>query len=136
MVLPHFTKNLNELVTLQDKWLYTFRHLAELSDVPSPFAEAVFSHLFAIAELARFDPKDQQSYEDSLKALRDLHNSEQTARLEGLQEGEQIGLEKGELQGKRKTALKMLAKGMEVESVAELVELPLETVQACQRGEG
>ena len=87
VVLPRFTKGLDELATLQDKWLYTFRHLSDMSDVPTPFHEGIFRRLFAIAELARFDPKERHRYEESLKYLRDLKNSEHTARLEGKQEG-------------------------------------------------
>ncbi len=129
-----YTKGLDELVTLQDKWLYTFRHLAEMSDVPSPFTEAVFRHLFAIAELARFDPKDRQSYEESLKYLRDLRNSEQTARLEG----EQIGLEKGEHIGKqnnaREVAIRLFKLGtFELSQIAEIAGLTREEVEQLQQ---
>lgn len=144
VVLPRFTKTLGELESLQDKWLYTFRHLANMSDKPPSFTEDVFRRLFAIAELAHFNPRDRQSYEDSLKYFRDLKNSEQTARLEGrtqglqeglqkgLEQGLQLGREEGERQGQQKAALKLLAMGMEAEAVAELMELPVEQVRAWQ----
>ncbi len=122
VVLPRFTKGLDELVTLQDKWLYTFRHLAEMSDVPSPFTEAVFRHLFAIAELARFDPKDRQSYEESLKYLRDLRNSEQTARHEGKQNHA------------REVAIRLFKLGtFELSQIAEIAGLTLEEVEQLQQ---
>ena len=70
-------------------------------------------------------------------------NSRATAYEEGYEEGElvgiekgkQLGLEEGEIKGKQKTALKMLAKGMDITSVAELLELPIGMIQAWQRGE-
>ena len=34
LTLPHFKKTVDELQTLQDKWLYVFRHLSKLQEVP------------------------------------------------------------------------------------------------------
>lgn len=93
VVLPRFTKTLDALETLQDKWLYTFRHLADLTDVPPAFEEEVFHRLFAVAELAQFTPKDRQQYEQSLKYLWDLKNTENTAREEGWEKGREEGRE-------------------------------------------
>ena len=45
----------------------------------------------------QFDPQDRQRYEESLKYLRDLKNSEQTAREEGRLEGRLEGERKGKL---------------------------------------
>ncbi len=122
VVLPRFTKTLEQLDSLQDKWLYTFRHLAELTDVPDQFTEAVFLRLFAIAELAHFDPQDRQRYEESLKYLRDLKNSEVTAREEGRQEGRQ---EEKLLIARNLIHLERLSD----EEIARAADLPLEVIQ-------
>lgn len=90
VVLPRFTKPLEALETQQDKWLYTFRHLAELTDMPPAFEEQVFRRLFAVAELAQFTPQDRHQYEQSLKYLRDLKNTEDTAREDGRMEEKQV----------------------------------------------
>jgi 5-bromo-4-chloroindolyl phosphate hydrolysis protein len=37
--LPNFVKLLSALETLQDKWLYVFRHLAELDEVPATLTQ-------------------------------------------------------------------------------------------------
>ena len=130
VVLPRFTKTLEQLDSLQDKWLYTFRHLAELTDVPDQFTEAVFRRLFAIAELAHFDPQDRQRYEESLKYLRDLKNSEVTAREEGRQEGIQIGLEKGAYAKAESIAHQLLQLGaLSDEEIAQVAGLPLAVIQ-------
>jgi predicted transposase/invertase (TIGR01784 family) len=122
VVLPRFTKTLEQLDSLQDKWLYTFRHLSELTDVPDQFTEAVFRRLFAIAELAHFDPQDRQRYEESLKYLRDLKNSEVTAREEGRLEGRQ---EEKLLIARNLIHLERL----EDEEIARAADLPLEAIQ-------
>jgi predicted transposase/invertase (TIGR01784 family) len=134
VVLPRFTKTLEQLDSLQDKWLYTFRHLAELTDVPDQFTEAVFRRLFAIAELAHFDPQDRQRYEESLKYLRDLKNSEVTAREEGRMEGIQIGREEGREEGAyakaESIARQLLQLGaLSDEEIAQVAGLPLAVIQ-------
>lgn len=133
LVLPRFNLQVHELQTKQDKWIYLFKHLHELDQVPDQFNEEVFQRLFGIARIAQLPAAERLGYEHSLKEYRDFINSRQTARQEGFQDGmekgRQLGLEEGELLGKQKTALKLLAKGMEVEAVAELIEVPVDIVQ-------
>lgn len=132
LVLPRFNKNPEQLSTLQDKWLYVFKHLHELDAIPSTLSEEIFHRTFAIAQLSQFSPEERKAYEDSIKYYRDLKNSMDTARIEGLQEGLQEGLEKGEQLGiekeKREVAKRMLAKGLEASLVAELTGLDLKEV--------
>ena len=133
LTLPNFTKSRAELKTLQDKWLYVFRHLAELDEIPPELQESVFHKLFQVAQIAQFNPQERQAYEDSLKHYRDLKNSTDTARLEGLQEGleegEKIGIEKGEKIGMTKVVTAMAAKGLDIATIAEMMGLPVATVK-------
>ncbi len=133
LTLPNFTKSRAELKTLQDKWLYVFRHLAELDEIPPELQESVFHKLFQVAQIAQFNPQERQAYEDSLKHYRDLKNSTDTARLEGLQEGleegEKIGIEKGEKIGMTKVVTAMAAKGLDIATIADMTGLPVATVQ-------
>ncbi len=79
--------------------------------------------------IAQFNPQERQAYEDSLKHYRDLKNSNDTARLEGLQEGleegEKIGIEKG----KAAIVNTMAAKGLDIATIADMTGLPVATVQ-------
>ena len=87
--------------------------------------------------LDQFNPQERQAYEDSLKHYRDLKNSNDTARLEGLQEGleegEKIGIEKGKaegrLEGLAQVVTAMAAKGLDITSIADMTGLPATTVQ-------
>lgn len=134
LVLPRFNKTPEQLNTLQDKWLYVFKHLHELDAIPSTLSEEIFHRTFAIAQLSQFSPEERKAYEDSIKYYRDLKNSMDTARIEGLQEGmeigEQVGLEKGKEAEKREVAKRMLAKGLEASLVAELTGLDLKDVDS------
>ena len=123
LTLPNFTKQADELKTMQDKWFYAFKHLHELDHIPSALQERVFKHLFKAAQIAQFEPKEREAYENSLKYYRDLKNVTDTAHEAGVEEGFEQGLEQGLEQGKQKVARKMLQSGLAVEQVAELTEL-------------
>ena len=89
------------LVSLQDKWLFAFKHLHELESIPSELQEAIFQRLFAIAQVAQLPAEERQVYESSLKDYRAFMSAQDTAHLEGYQEGKQEGIEEGMEQGKQ-----------------------------------
>lgn len=85
--MPKFTKTVKELNTRFDKWMYIIRNLNKLDRIPDELRESIFEKLFEVAEIARFTPEEFRSYEDSLKTYRDLKNSIDTAREEGVNKG-------------------------------------------------
>ncbi len=123
ITLPQFKKDLNELKTIQDKWFYAFRHLAELDAIPSQLQEKVFLQLFEAANIAKFNPIERQAYEDSLKYYRDLKNVTDTARDEGVEEGIEIGMALGEQKAMKKTIKALKNSGMSVELIAKSLSL-------------
>ena len=74
-----------------------------------------------------------REYEASKKAYRDIKNSIDTAKQEGLAEGIEIGMEKGRAEGKHEanteTAQRLLAMGLSAEQVAKATQLPLEIIK-------
>ena len=115
--------------------------------------DKVFDRLFEEAEIAKFSPLEMREYEASKKAYRDIKNSVDTAKREGIAEGMEKGMkqgmEKGMKQGMEKgmkqgiekgmkqgleqrsleIARKMLAKGMDAASVMEITGLSAEQMQ-------
>ena len=85
------------------------------------------------------------SFEASKMAYRDIKNSVDTAKREGIAEGMEIGLEKGMKQGMEKgmkegmekgmsqrsleIAKKMLAKGMDEASIMDMTGLTVEEIK-------
>jgi len=134
LTLPNFTKQADELQTMQDKWFYAFKHLHELDHIPAALQERVFKHLFKAAQIAQFEPKEREAYESSLKYYRDLKNVTDTAHEAGVEQGFEQGLERGLEQGLEKgrqdVARKMLQSGLSVEQVSELAGLTESQVQA------
>ena len=85
------------------------------------------------------------SFEASKMAYRDIKNSVDTAKREGIAEGKEIGMkegmekglaegmEKGRAEGKHEanteTAPRLLAMGLSAEQVAKATQLPLEIIK-------
>ena len=58
-----------------------------------------FKRLFQEAEIAQFTPSELRRYEDSLKAYRDIKNSMETAKEQGIEIGKEQGIEIGKERG-------------------------------------
>ena len=73
------------------------------------------------------------SFEASKMAYRDIKNSVDTAKREGIAEGMAKGMEKGRAEGKHEanteTAQRLLAMGLPAEQVAKATQLPLEIIK-------
>ena len=124
--IAKFNKTLGELETLYEKWLYALKNLYKLTQRPKELCNKVFDRLFEEAEIAKFTPQEIREYEASKKAYRDIKNSIDTAKQEGLAEGMELGMEKGMNQKALDIARKMLSKGMEDATIMEITGLTRE----------
>ena len=108
-----------------------------------------FDRLFEEAEIAKFTPQEMREYETSKMAYRDIKNSVDTAKREGIaegmekgmkegmelgmakgkQEGLAEGMEKGMNQKALEIAENMLAMGLSAEQVAKATQLPLDIIK-------
>ena len=143
--ISKFNKPLEELDTLYEKWLYALKNLYKLTQRPKELCDKVFDRLFEEAEIAKFTPQEMREYETSKMAYRDIKNSVDTAKREGIEIGMKQGMEKGIEQGLEKgikqgmekgkheanteTAQRLLAMGLPAEQVAKATQLPLEIIK-------
>ena len=143
--LPKFRKTEQELETNFDKWMFLLCHMEVLDRCPAKLQSKIFEKAFATAEVARYNPAEQRSYEDSLKVYRDLINVVRTAErkvlekgiaegmekglAEGIEKGLAEGMEKGMEKGKLQIAANSLALGFDVETVAKLTGLPVHEIR-------
>ena len=104
-----------------------------------------FDRLFEEAEIAKFTPQEMREYETSKMAYRDIKNSVDTAKREGIAEGKEIGMKEGMEKGMEKgreegraegmnlrsleIARKMLAKGMDEASIMDMTGLTAEEIK-------
>ena len=86
----------------------------------SLLTDKVFDRLFEEAEIAKFTQQEMREYETSKMAYRDIKNSVDTAKREGIAEG----MEKRSLE----IARKLLAKGIDEATVKEITGLSAEHI--------
>ena len=77
------------------------------------------------AEIAKFTPQEMREYETSKMAYRDIKNSVDTAKREGIE----IGRAEGKHEANTETALRLLAMGLSAEQVAKATQLSLEIIK-------
>ena len=128
--IAKFDKSLEELETLYEKWLYVLKNLSKLDNRPKELRDRVFDRLFEESEIAKFTPLELREYEDSKKAYRDIKNSIDTAKREGIEEGMEKGIKQGIEIGQKKeherllnTARALFASGMSLEQVKQFTGL-------------
>ena len=80
--MPKFNKEIEELETRFEKWLFVLKNLHKLDRVPEKLKERIFLQLFQTAEISKFTQQEYQEYENSLKYYRDIKNSLDTAKEE------------------------------------------------------
>ena len=103
----------------------------------SLLTDKVFDRLFEEAEIAKFTPQEMREYETSKMAYRDIKNSVDTAKREGIEIGRAEGMEKGRAEGieegmsqrSLEIARKMLAKGMDEASIMDMTGLTAEEIK-------
>ncbi len=123
--IPKFIKELHEVNTDFERWLFAFKNLHKLNDKPLELQDGVFNRLLEIAEISKLDKQDQLIYRESLKEYWDLTASMKTQFKEGRKKGKE--------EEKIATAKKLLLKGMEVDFVVEMTELPKEVVEKLKQ---
>ena len=131
--ISKFNKPLEELDTLYEKWLYALKNLYKLTQRPKELCDKVFDRVYEEAEIAKFTPQVMREYETSKMAYRDIKNSVDTAKREGIEIGMAKGMEKGRAEGKHEanteTAQRLLAMGLSAEQVAKATQLSLEIIK-------
>ena len=69
--LPCFTKELEDVKTFFEQWIYIIKHLHELNDLPEKLRQdEVFEILFETAKIARMTKNEVNNY---LKDLNDMN---------------------------------------------------------------
>ena len=115
-----FDKREDELETDLDKWLYLLKNMSTLLERPAALRDRVFGRLFDVAKYARLDDGERKNYVEAMNTARDTYNQIDFA----LNKGIGIGLEKKAYE----IARRMIAKGLDVDTIAELTGLTKEDI--------
>ena len=115
-----FNKSEDDLETDLDKWLYLLKNMSTLLERPAALRDRIFGRLFDVAEYARLDDEERKNYVESMNTARDTYNQIDYA----LNKGIEIGLEKKTYE----IAQRMIAKGLDVDTIADFTGLTKEEV--------
>lgn len=119
--LPKFNKTLQESQeNLLDGFLYTIKHISEMTGKPEELYNQVLGDLFAAAELAKMSVEEQRIYTKIMTTEIDIR--------ERIKEGIEEGREEGGQEKALEIANKMIAKGFSIEDIAELTGLSKEDI--------
>ena len=130
--VPKFNKKEDQLETTLDKWLYFFKYLSMLENIPNVLNTEMFIKAFGIAEMTNMDSEKRLEYQASLKAYRDLHvvlgetfdKGIEQGKIEGIQQGKIEGIE----QGKEEIVKNMYRNKLSVQSINEFTGISTEKI--------
>jgi predicted transposase/invertase (TIGR01784 family) len=123
--LPKFTKPLEGLETLIDKWLFFLKSANHLETVPPSLGEIpALNHAFEVAKQSRLSRKELEILEKRQMFLHDNRN----AILKAQQQGIQQGIQQGDRQARLKIAHQLL-EVLDIKTIAQKTGLSLEEIQ-------
>ena len=128
--MPLFNKTEHELETHFDKWLYFLKHLEDMDHIPAILNEPIFQKGFDIAEVSHLS---SEQYDDYLKSVLS-YNEAKAVTDTAFADGEHQGIVKGKIEGEKAKALDvartMLAKGFDIDTIAEISKLSTEEIKS------
>ena len=80
--MPKFKKEVSELETHFEKWMYVLKNINRLDNIPDRLRERIFEKMFAAAEIAKLTKEEYKAYIDSLNSYRDYKNTLDYAKKE------------------------------------------------------
>ena len=131
--LPKFKKELNELTSILDKWIYFIKNASDLSIIPEQYKDnEEFKDAFNIAIQTTWNTKELEIYDymylkefDELNALK---TAERKGIAQGIEKGIEQGIEKGIEQEKINIA-KSLLDVLDNETIALKTGLNIEKIK-------
>ena len=140
-----FDKKAEECDSDFDKWIYVLKHMEALERMPFTAQKKIFKRLAELADSRCLSQEEQEKYDESLKAADDYYGVLMSYYMNGIDEGvakgeargfakgEARGFAKGEARGSHHKTLeiakKMMAKGMDENTIMEITGLTQEEIR-------
>ena len=139
--IPKLKKTKEELNSHLEWWLYVFKNLNRMNDIPKALRGDIIEKAFEKAEFINLAKVEQNKYHKNLKVYRDLLNSFNTAHKEGDKKGhtrgKKEGIEQGIKQGKLKEKLEisknLLLANMNIEFIVKTTGLSVEEINKLRK---
>jgi predicted transposase/invertase (TIGR01784 family) len=131
--LPKFNKQLDDLETLSDKWLYFLKAANTLTSVPPTMEEVPeINHAFQVARESKLTIKELDLLEKREMFIHDSKN----AILKAQRDAEAKGLEKGREEGAKEKALSIarsLLGVLDIQTISQTTGLSVAEVEQLQK---
>ncbi len=118
--LPKFTKKLDQLENILEKWAYFMKNAEHLQSAPASFKEKELTDAFNILAQSNWPKPELESYDRYLDNIRSEMNQLETAEAKGL--------EKVKIQ----IAIKLLKNGTDINTIADLTDLSIEKINSLK----
>jgi predicted transposase/invertase (TIGR01784 family) len=115
--LPKFKKTEAELLTLEDKWLYSLKNMEKLPDRPKELEDAIFEELYENAKINKLTGKEMKAYKKSVLEYDDVILAVDYAEEKGMKRGMEKGMERGMEIGMEKGKMEGIEIGKEQERI-------------------
>ncbi len=141
--LPKFTKTLQELKDIKDKWIYFVKNAGDMTMIPHELEEPKeLREAFEVAKQMSWSKEELEAYDD-----RGIYIQDERGRLDyaleegkriGVDQGKRIGLDQGRKEGMKEgeknkakeMAKKSLKEGLTIELISKLTGLSKEEIEA------
>ena len=121
--LPKFQKQEQELSSVLEQWVYFIKHAEDLTMIPDPLA--------ATPEIvAAFEAAEQHRWTQEELDVYDYWQMEEAGHHDAIETAKRDGQLEGERREKRNIAQKMLAAGMDRQTVSQITGLTPEELDA------
>ncbi|MDQ1265784.1 MAG: hypothetical protein QG635_936 [Bacteroidota bacterium] len=137
--LPKFNKTENEIISVEDKWIYFIKNAKNIAHIPLQVKEHEIKEAYNILEKFNWDKHELEVYDKIGIYRQDERGRVEQGYMEGLEKGEkrgieqgkqigieqgkQIGLKEGERTAKLEIARNMLKGGIQYDSIIILTGL-------------
>ena len=132
--LPKFTRTLEELKDIKEKWIYFVKNAGNMKMIPKQMENPKeLREAFETANQMKWSKKELEAYDSRGIYIQDERGRIQYALEEGekigIEKGEKIGIEKGKDERAREMAKTMKIKGYPPEEISGLTQIPLEEIE-------
>ena len=127
--LPFFDKSEEECETGFEKWIYVLKYMEVLERLPFTAQKKIFNHLAKLADVRCLSSEEQEKYDESIKAADDYYGVLMSYYMNGIDEGVAKGEARGSHHKSLEIAKKMMAKGMDENTIMEITGLTQEEIR-------
>ena len=127
--LPFFDKSEEECETGFEKWIYVLKYMEVLERLPFTAQKKIFDHLAKLADVRCLSSEEQEKYDETIKAVDDYYGVLMSYYMNGIDEGVAKGEARGSHHKSLEIAKKMMAKGMDENTIMEITGLTQEEIR-------